>query len=149
MKPFSNQIVLEDHNKRIFNYRFAHNSTILLVCFLSLCRARRVVENAFGLLAARFRIFLKAIETSDYVSDEIVKVLKNYLNIEKNVLRLAVFCIIFCCAMSQMPKIWSILITLKMEHGAKLVKCAWFLATKCDLLRGIGQQIAQLKSVRI
>lgn len=42
MKPFSRRTGL-DHQKEIFNYR--------------LCRARRVAENAFGLLSQVFRVF--------------------------------------------------------------------------------------------
>ena len=48
MKPFSSrQLTVE---QRIFNYR--------------LSRARRVVENAFGIMANRFRIFLTTIDLS-------------------------------------------------------------------------------------
>lgn len=43
MKPFSRPIARTDNRKAIFNYR--------------LCRARRVSENAFGLLSQIFRIF--------------------------------------------------------------------------------------------
>jgi hypothetical protein len=46
LKPYP-QRELSDHDKRIYNYR--------------VCRARRIVENAFGILAARFQIFHSAI----------------------------------------------------------------------------------------
>lgn len=57
MKPFSKRnLTLEE---RIYNYR--------------LSRARRVVENAFGIMAARFRIFRKEIEVNLETVDLIVK----------------------------------------------------------------------------
>ena len=46
MKPFSHKSINE--NEAIFNYR--------------LSRARRISENAFGMLANRFRVFLKPIK---------------------------------------------------------------------------------------
>ena len=46
MKPYPHRYL--DHDKRIFNYR--------------LCRARRIVENAFGVVANRWRVLAKRID---------------------------------------------------------------------------------------
>lgn len=46
MKPYSGRC-MADNKKRIFNYR--------------LSRARRVIENAFGIMASRFRVFRRPI----------------------------------------------------------------------------------------
>ncbi len=56
MKPYSEQL---SRDKRIFNYR--------------LSRARRVVENAFGILANRFRVFLG---TMNLHPDVVVQVIR-------------------------------------------------------------------------
>lgn len=66
MKPYPFKNIT--HEKRIFNYR--------------LSRARRVVENAFGILAARFRIFRQRISVKIDNVDKIVLAccaLHNYL----------------------------------------------------------------------
>ena len=57
MKPYPGQGIQE--NQAIFNYR--------------LSRARRVIENAFGILAARWRIFMQAIQTNVENAEMIVK----------------------------------------------------------------------------
>ncbi|CAK1593514.1 unnamed protein product [Parnassius mnemosyne] len=56
MKPFPDKNISKE--KRIFNYR--------------LCRARRVVENAFGILASRFRVFRQPISVKIENLDAIV-----------------------------------------------------------------------------
>ena len=66
MKPFPHRSA--DETYRIFNYR--------------LSRARRVVENAFGILANRFRVFLTPIALPPHTVEEIVLAscaLHNYL----------------------------------------------------------------------
>ena len=50
LKPYPQRNL--DRPKRVFNYR--------------LSRSRRVVENAFGILANRFRVFLTTINLSPY-----------------------------------------------------------------------------------
>ena len=67
MRPYSRLTVTSDAAK-VFNYR--------------LCRARRIVENAFGILANRWRIFHGKIYASPEKVDKIVQatcVLHNYL----------------------------------------------------------------------
>ena len=58
LKPYSRCGPLSE-TQRVFNYR--------------LSRARRVVENAFGLLVARFRIFEKPIPLSLRTTEQVVK----------------------------------------------------------------------------
>lgn len=66
MKPYPSRNLSRD--KRIFNYR--------------LSRARRVVENAFGILANRFRVLLSPIALSPETTEKLILtccVLHNYL----------------------------------------------------------------------
>ncbi|GFX31662.1 DDE Tnp4 domain-containing protein [Trichonephila clavipes] len=56
MKPFSKHGLSDE--EKIFNYRTS--------------RARRVSENAFGILAWRFRVFSKAIELKPDTIDRVI-----------------------------------------------------------------------------
>lgn len=58
MKPFPRLQSLHDVEKAIYNYR--------------LSRARRIVENAFGILTAQFRIFLTCISAKPETIDDII-----------------------------------------------------------------------------
>ncbi len=55
-KPYPN--IGLTRSRRVYNYR--------------LCRARRIVENAFGILATRFRIFRRTLEISPQNVDKVV-----------------------------------------------------------------------------
>ena len=57
MKPYSDRYLT--HDQRIFNYRCS--------------RGRRVVENAFGILAARWRVLLRPMEVTPENARKVVK----------------------------------------------------------------------------
>ena len=59
MRPYPGGLSIADRQKRVYNYR--------------LSRARLVVENAFGILAARWRIFYTAIDSKLETIDSIIK----------------------------------------------------------------------------
>lgn len=68
LRPFSQVQTLNDVEKSVFNYRH--------------CRARRVVENAFGILAQRFRIYFRKINSKPGYIEKIILttcILHNYL----------------------------------------------------------------------
>ena len=72
MKPYAHRG--QNVNERIFNYR--------------LSRARRIVENAFGILAARFRIFRGPIEVQPNRAKTVVLaavVLHNFLRVRNQI----------------------------------------------------------------
>ena len=57
LKPYSGTNLTR--KQKVFNYR--------------LSRARRIVENGFGILASRFRIFQKPIPTDVHTTDKIIR----------------------------------------------------------------------------
>lgn len=74
MKPY-NKTVLNDE-RRIFNYR--------------LSRARNVVENAFGILSSRFKIFKRSVNLDPQKVSKIVLAcchLHNYLSKSEKYIR--------------------------------------------------------------
>lgn len=72
MRPFSYRQSRNDPQKECYNSR--------------LCMARRVVENAFGILAHKWRVFYRPIETNTPTTIAIVKtacILHNFLRTKK------------------------------------------------------------------
>lgn len=73
LRPFPRSAVLHDERKRTFNKR--------------LCRAKRVVENVFGILTQKWRIFLRPIESEVQTTVHVVKAtccLHNFIKIKQN-----------------------------------------------------------------
>lgn len=73
LRPFPRSAVLHDERKRTFNKR--------------LCRARRVVENVFGILTQKWRIFLRPIESDVQTTVHVVKAtccLHNFIKMKQS-----------------------------------------------------------------
>jgi len=71
MKPFPHRLSRNDIRLDTYNYR--------------LCRARRVVENAFGILTKKWRVYKSAIELKEQTTKLIILttcILHNYLRIK-------------------------------------------------------------------
>ena len=60
MRPFPRSAIANDARKKMSNKQ--------------LSRARRVVENAFGMLAQKWRVFFRSIETDAETAELVVKV---------------------------------------------------------------------------
>jgi len=91
MKPYPTSNL--DRQNRIYNYRYLFLFLQQFIQNFRHCRARRVIENCFGLLSSRWRILLKPIETSDACADAIIKAsccLHNFLIDEGNLAASAV-----------------------------------------------------------
>ena len=88
MRPFPRAAMANDARKKKFNKQ--------------LSRARRVVENAFGILAQKWRVFFRPIETDAETAERVVKaacclhsyILRNITDVailkQKNTLHLSV-----------------------------------------------------------
>ncbi|XP_067006617.2 uncharacterized protein [Anabrus simplex] len=59
LRPYSRYHLGGDESKKVFNYR--------------LSRARKVVENSFGILSSRWRLFLKPLEIQPKTVDKVVR----------------------------------------------------------------------------
>ncbi|CAG5050932.1 unnamed protein product [Parnassius apollo] len=71
MRPYSKNDVRNNEPNKIYNYR--------------LSRARRIVENSFAILRARWRVFAKPMEVQPDMVDKIILAtccLHNYLGID-------------------------------------------------------------------
>jgi len=71
MKPFPRRQSRNDRKKDTYNYR--------------LCRARRVVENAFGILAKKWRVFERPMEMQETTVKKVIMatcILHNYLRVQ-------------------------------------------------------------------
>jgi len=74
LRPYPGNSARNDESKKIYNYR--------------LSRARRVVENAFGILTQKFRIFYGRIQLSPENTDKVIMAacaLHNYLRNDRSV----------------------------------------------------------------
>lgn len=68
LRHYTTSTTIENQEKRHFNYR--------------LCRARNVVENAFGILSSRWRVYRRPFECKLQLVDKVIKatcILHNYL----------------------------------------------------------------------
>ena len=71
VKPFPRRQSRNDRKKDTYNYR--------------LCRARRVVENAFGILAKKWRVFDRTMEMQETTVKKVIMatcILHNYLRVQ-------------------------------------------------------------------
>lgn len=59
MRPFPRKAIVENLEKKIYNKRY--------------CRARRVIENAFGILAQKWRVFFRPIECDIETAVHVIK----------------------------------------------------------------------------
>lgn len=70
MKPYTKETAHTDKAKAIFNYR--------------LCRARRVTENAFGILSQTFRVFFTPIAINPETCDKLILAACCFHNLLRN-----------------------------------------------------------------